>query len=115
VERGDRRMEKSWSGMWKADTVKAIALPVSIKDRWVGPHEQVMNVPITCWCYGPGKSSSWMSTEAYLFPTASLVVVGENLGTNLRIQRSSSCGLCQELFFSGAVDLYKSIDDFTKG
>jgi hypothetical protein len=23
-------------------------LPVSIKDRWVGPHEQVLNVLITC-------------------------------------------------------------------
>jgi hypothetical protein len=22
---------------------------VSVKDRWVGPHEQVLNVPIACW------------------------------------------------------------------
>jgi hypothetical protein len=47
-------------------------------------------------------------------PTASLAIVGEKLGTDLRIRRSSSCELCQEPFFSGVVDLYKSVDDFTK-
>jgi hypothetical protein len=26
-----------------------------VKDRWVGLHEQVLNVPIACWCYGPSK------------------------------------------------------------
>jgi hypothetical protein len=59
--------------------------PVSVKDRWVDPREQVLNVPIACLCYGPGKPSSWLSTEAYLFPTTSLAVVGEKLGTNLQI------------------------------
>jgi hypothetical protein len=63
----------------------------------------------------PDKPSSWLSTEACLFPTASLTVVGEKLGTDSRIKRSSSCGLCQEPFFSVAVDLYKSVDDFVKG
>jgi hypothetical protein len=24
-------------------------LPVSVKDRWVGSREKVLNVPITCW------------------------------------------------------------------
>jgi hypothetical protein len=57
-------------------------------------------------------SSSQLSTEACLFPTVSLAVVGEKLGMDPRIRRSSSCGLCQEPFFSGAVDLYKSVDDF---
>jgi hypothetical protein len=59
------------------------APPVSVKDRWVDPREQVLNVPIACRCYGPGKPSSWLSTEACLFPTTSLAVVGEKLGTNL--------------------------------
>jgi hypothetical protein len=27
--------------------------PVLIKERWVGPCEQVLNVPITCWYMGP--------------------------------------------------------------
>jgi hypothetical protein len=86
-----------------------------IKDQWVGPREQVLNVLITCWCYGPGKPSNWLSTEAYLFPTASLAVVREKLCTDLRIRWPLSCGLYREPFFSGAVDLYKSINDFTKG
>jgi hypothetical protein len=43
-----------------------------------------------------------------------MIVVGEKLGTDLRIRQSSSCGLCQEPFLSGAVDLYKSVDDFVK-
>jgi hypothetical protein len=23
--------------------------PMSVKDQWVGPYEQVLNVPIACW------------------------------------------------------------------
>jgi hypothetical protein len=88
---------------------------VSIKDRWVGPREQVLNVLIAYRCYGPDKSSSWLSKEACLFLTASLIVVGENLGTDPQIGRPSSCELCREPFFSGAVDLYKSVDDSAKG
>jgi hypothetical protein len=26
--------------------------------RWVGPHEQVLNVPIACWWYGSSKPSA---------------------------------------------------------
>jgi hypothetical protein len=48
---------------------------VSIKDRLVGLCEQVLNVPIACRRYGPGKPGSWLSTEA---------VVGEKLGTDYR-------------------------------
>jgi hypothetical protein len=88
---------------------------MSIKDQWVGPREQVLNIPIACQCYGLGKPSSWLTTETCLFPTASLAVVGEKLGTDPQIRRSSSCGLCRESFFSGAVDLYKFVDDFMKG
>jgi hypothetical protein len=74
---------------------------VSVKNRWVDPREQVLNVPITCWCYGPSKPSSWLSIEASLFPTASLVIVGEKLSTDPQIKQSSSCELCREPFFSG--------------
>jgi hypothetical protein len=49
------------------------------------------------------------------FPHCSLVVVGEKLGTDPRIGWPSCCGLCQEPFFSGAVDLFKSVDDCMKG
>jgi hypothetical protein len=88
---------------------------VSVNDRCVGLHEQILNVPIACRCYRSGKPSSWLSTEACLFSTASLAVVGEKLGTDLWIRQPSSCGLCREPFFSGVVDPYKSVDDFTKG
>jgi hypothetical protein len=29
--------------------------PVSVKDKWVGPREQVLNILIACWFYGPSK------------------------------------------------------------
>jgi hypothetical protein len=48
-------------------------------------------------------------------PTTSMVVLGEKLGTDLRIDQSACCGLCQEPFFSGAVALLNSIDDYVKG
>jgi hypothetical protein len=88
---------------------------MSIKDRWVGPSEQVLNILIACQKYGPGKRSSQLSIEDYLFHTASVAVIGEKLGTDLWIGQSSCCGLGWEPFFSGAVDLFKSIDDYAKG
>jgi hypothetical protein len=39
---------------------------VSVKDRWIDPHEQVLNVPIACW-YG-------------FAPTASMVASGRETG-----------------------------------
>jgi hypothetical protein len=47
-------------------------------------------------------------------PTASLAVMGEKLGMDPQIGQPTCYGLCRELFFSGAVDLFKSIDDFMK-
>jgi hypothetical protein len=48
-------------------------------------------------------------------PTAPLDVLGEKLGTDPRIRQPVCCGLCREPFFSGVVDLFKSIDDCMKG
>jgi hypothetical protein len=76
---------------------------VSIKDRWVGTHEYVLNISIACWCHGPSKPNSSSSTEAWLKLTASLVGLGEKLGTDQRIGRSACWGLCREPFVSGAV------------
>jgi hypothetical protein len=53
--------------------------PVSVKDRWIGPREQVLNVLITCWWYGSSKPSSLSLTGACLKRTASMVVLGEKL------------------------------------
>jgi hypothetical protein len=49
------------------------------------------------------------------FSHCSLAVVGEKLGMDPRIGWPSCCGLCWEPFFSGAVDLFKSVDDCMKG
>jgi hypothetical protein len=48
-------------------------------------------------------------------PTASMVVLGEKLGTNPLIDQPTCCGLCLEPCFSGAVDILNSVDDYTKG
>jgi hypothetical protein len=74
-----------------------------------------LNVPIACRRYGLSKPSSWLSTEAYLFPTASLVIMREKLGTDLWTSQPTWCGLGQEPLFSGAVDQFKSVDDYAKG
>jgi hypothetical protein len=65
----DHRLGKSRSEMWKAGTSKVVPpLPVSVKDRWVGPREQVLNVPIACRRYVPDKPSSRSSIESWLYP-----------------------------------------------
>jgi hypothetical protein len=89
--------------------------PVSVKDRWVGPCEQVLNIAITCWRYGSGKPINLQSIEGGFTPTASMAVLGEKFGTDPRIGQPTWCGLCREPFFSGAVALPIAVDDFAKG
>jgi hypothetical protein len=84
---------------------------VSVKDRWVGPHEHVLNVPIACRSYGPGKPSSLLLIDVLPFSTASLVGSEEKLGMDLWIDQPTCCGLCREPFFSGAVTLSNFVDD----
>jgi hypothetical protein len=48
-------------------------------------------------------------------PTASMAVSREKLGMDPRIGQPVGCGLCQGPFFSGAVVLLKSVDDYVKG
>jgi hypothetical protein len=87
---------------------------VLIKDRWVGPREQVLNVSIICQRYGPSKPSSMPSTEGGFTPTASMVVLREKLDMDLRIGQPVCCGVSGALF-SRAVALSIVVDDFTKG
>jgi hypothetical protein len=47
-------------------------------------------------------------------PTASLVDSREKLGMDPQINQSACCRLCREPFFSGAVVLLNSIDDYMK-
>jgi hypothetical protein len=60
------------------------------------------------------KPSSRLSIEAWLFPTTSLTVLEEKLGMDPRIGQPVCCGLSREPFFSGVVDLFKSVDDYVK-
>jgi hypothetical protein len=88
---------------------------MSVKDRWVGPREQVLNVPIAYWCYGPSKPSSLTSTEGGLTPTTSIIGLREKLGMNPWMGKPSCCRLGREPFYSGAVALSIIVDDFVKG
>ncbi len=94
---------------------EGVTPPVSIKDWWVGPREQVLNVPIACWWHVPSKPSSSLSTEVWLKITASFVGLWEKLGTDPQIDRPTCWRLCREPFFSGAVALSNIVDDLMKG
>jgi hypothetical protein len=103
---------------------------VSVKDRWVDPREQVLNIPIACRRYGPSKPNSWLLTEDDFTPTPSMAGSGEKLGMDSRIGQPAGsgeklgmdpqigqparCGLCRKPFFSGAVPLSIVVEDFTK-
>jgi hypothetical protein len=63
----------------------------------------------------PINRCSLLPIDDWLFPTASISVVEEKLGTDPRISQSACCGLGWEPFFLGAVDPFNSIDDFVKG
>jgi hypothetical protein len=65
--------------------------------------------------YGPNKPSSRLLIEACLFSTVSLAVVGKKLGMDIRISQPLCCELCRESFFSGVMDLFKSVDDYAIG
>jgi hypothetical protein len=53
--------------------------------------------------------------ELGLFPPASLVGSGEKLVTDPWIGQPACCGLCQEPFFSGAVESIQIYRRLTKG
>jgi hypothetical protein len=48
-------------------------------------------------------------------PTSSMAVLGEKLGTDPRIGKPTCCEMYREPFFSGAVALLNSVDDYAKG
>jgi hypothetical protein len=75
---------------------------MSVKDRGVGTHEQVLNIPIACQWYGPGKPSSLLLTDVWLKRTASMAVLEEKLR---RVPRTTQPGWEVE---SGALFLRSS-------
>jgi hypothetical protein len=88
---------------------------VLVKDRWVGSHDQVLNVPIRYLCYGPNKPSTPPSVEGGFTPIASMVGLGEKLGTDPQIGQPSCWKLGREPFLLGTVALLIVVDDFAKG
>jgi hypothetical protein len=101
--------------MWKVDTSKVVTPSVSVKDWWVGPASKYW----TYWSHAGDMSPvNWCSllpTYAWLFLTASMVVVGEKLSMYPQISQPACCKLEQEPFFSGAVVPFNSVDNFTIG
>jgi hypothetical protein len=64
----DHQLGRSGSVIWKVGTSKVVAPPVSVKDRCVGPREQVLNIHIAYQRYGPGEPSNRPLTEGWLYP-----------------------------------------------
>jgi hypothetical protein len=86
---------------------------MSVKDRWVDPCEQVLNVLIACWWYVPSKSSNMPSTDAWLKRIISMAVLGEKLS---RVPRATQPGWEVEsgVLFLGAVHPSNPVDDSWK-
>jgi hypothetical protein len=83
---------------------------VSVKDGWVGPCDQVLNVLIAYRSYGPGKPSTWPSIEGWLCSHC----------FNGWLRRETGYGPVNwsavVLWIeSGAVALLNSVDDYVKG
>jgi hypothetical protein len=89
--------------------------PVLVKDRWVSPREQVLNVLIACWYMSPVSLVACHQQMFGFASTASLVGLGEKLETDTRIGQLACCGLRREPFFSGVVVLINSVDNYVKG
>jgi hypothetical protein len=64
---------------------------------------------------GPISQVAGRQQKVGFAPTTSVVGSGENLGTDPWIGQQACCGLCREPFFSGAVALLNSVDDYAKG
>jgi hypothetical protein len=75
---------------------------VSVKDRGVGTREQVLNVPMACQWYEPGKPSSLLSTDVWFSLLLQWLCWERNWVADLRITQLG-WGLCRDPFFSGAV------------
>jgi hypothetical protein len=64
---------------------------------------------------GPVSPVAYHQQMLGFVPTALMVGSGEKLGTDPWIGQPACCGLYWEPFFSGAVALLNSVDDYVKG
>jgi hypothetical protein len=104
---------------WKVETVcwedrgvvcgksapsRIYAPPVSVKDRWAGPREQVLNISIAYRWYGSGKPSSLPSTYVWLSPLLLWLRVREKLDGDPQISQPMCWGYSREFLFLGSSD-----------
>jgi hypothetical protein len=113
-----KRRTVGWEGrrVWcgKPAPPRLYPPPVLIKDRWIGPREQVLNVPIACWYTSLVSLVVCHQQKVALPPLLQWLPWGEKLGMNPWIDQSLCCELGREPFFSGAVTLSIAVDEFVK-
>jgi hypothetical protein len=102
-----------WAGsvMWNTDTFKFVASSVLVKDRWVGAHEQVLNILIAYWCYGTSKHSSLPSAEGWLYPHCFNGCLGREIRYGSVDHSTAVLWIGTGAIFLWIVTLSKAIDD----
>jgi hypothetical protein len=89
MDQWNTRKGRTGRVLWLFWGFYVVAPPVSVKDWGVGTCDQVLNVPIACRWYWPGKPSSLPSIGASLKRTVSMDVLGEKLR---RVPRTTQPG-----------------------
>jgi hypothetical protein len=87
---------------------------VLVKDRSIGPRDQVLNISIAYWCYGPSKPSIQPLIDAWLYPHCFIGWLRREDGYEPMDRSAAHCGLCRERFFLGVVGLLNSVDESLK-
>jgi hypothetical protein len=87
---------------------------MSVNDRWVGPREKVLNVPIACWYMGPvSLVACWWQLCGFLHCFYGYEGERNWMGTRRSVSRRAG-DVVRNSFFSGAVTLSNSVNDFAK-
>jgi hypothetical protein len=66
------------------------------------PREQVLNVPIACWCYGPSKPMQPVVKRCLDLITTSMVLLGEKLGDGPADRSTGVLGIISGALFLGS-------------
>jgi hypothetical protein len=81
---GWKRETAGWEGRrvvcGKPAPLRLYPPPMSVKEWWVGPREQVLNVPIACWWYELGNPNSRLLIDAWLCPHCFIGWLGREAG-----------------------------------
>jgi hypothetical protein len=74
-----------------------------VKYRWVAPHEQALNVPITYWYMGPVSLVACHRQKLGLRLLLLWLRVGEKLVGDPQIGQPVCCDVVENFLFSGVV------------